>query len=367
MLARFRFILALSLMLIVGAAYAATAPAPAAARGIEPGEWRVSPPRSKVGDERLMLTAPTRISLAPTTRRPRELELWLRSRRCRSRARLVVDGETVERFRLGPRVRRVRSFVRAGSGEHRLAFAIRSPRGCPKARVVIRRARMRERIPIGSTVVASYLNRDPEYGPFLAQHLDSATVGNGMQWLVIEPRQGEFRFDPADQVVSFAQTHGMELRGHPLVWWTGLPRWLARGSWTRDELIEIMRTHIAAIVGRYRGQVAEWDVVNEAIEDDGSYGSSIWYETIGPEYIDLAFRFAHEADPGAKLFYNDYGAEYENPHSDAIHEMVASMVERGVPIDGVGFQAHLTPPGPSDDTRCFPTSAASAGSGSRCR
>ena len=121
-----------------------------------------------------------------------------------------------------------------------------------------------------------------------------------------------------------------------------LPAWLTEGTWTRDELIAIIREHITTVVGHYRGRVAAWDVVNEGVGDDGSLRDTIWLRGIGPEYIDMAFRWAHEADPDALLFYNDYAGEGLGTKSDAIYALVQGLLERGVPINGVGLQMHVS-------------------------
>ena len=106
--------------------------------------------------------------------------------------------------------------------------------------------------------------------------------------------------------------------------------------------IAVMREHIATVVGRYKGRVAYWDVVNEAIDDQSNLRESVWRRVIGPDYLEIAFRLAHEADPAAQLFYDDYGAEGLNRKSNAIYEIVQTLVKRGVPIHGVGLQGHFT-------------------------
>src|SRR3989440_7327300 len=111
--------------------------------------------------------------------------------------------------------------------------------------------------------------------------------------------------------------------------------------WTRAELIAVMQEHILNVVAHFRGRIPEWDVVNEAFNDDGSYKDNLWYQVIGPEYIALAFQLAHQADPQAKLFYNDLGYEVGGPHTEAVLNMVRSLREQGVPIDGVGFESHF--------------------------
>ena len=106
-------------------------------------------------------------------------------------------------------------------------------------------------------------------------------------------------------------------------------------------LIDILRNHIYTVVGHYKGRVKYWDVVNEAATGNGYYKESIWYNIIGPEYIEMAFRWAHEADPDALLFYNDYGAEGINKKSDAIYDFINYLIKNNVPIHGIGLQMHL--------------------------
>jgi endo-1,4-beta-xylanase len=112
-------------------------------------------------------------------------------------------------------------------------------------------------------------------------------------------------------------------------------------EWSKEELKILLKNHIQTVVGRYRGRIRHWDVLNEAMGDDAKLRQTIWMKTLGPDYIELAFRWAHEADPRAKLFYNDYGAEAIGPKSNAIYQMVADLKKRGVPIHGVGLQAHV--------------------------
>ncbi len=168
------------------------------------------------------------------------------------------------------------------------------------------------------------------------------TPENAMKFEPLRPSRERYDFDHADALVDFAEKHAMQVRGHTLVWHQQLPSWLTERDWTRDELIEILREHITTVVGRYRGRVAAWDVVNEAVADDGSLRDTIWRQVIGPEYIDMAFRWAHEADPDALLFYNDYGGEVLGPKSDAIYALVRDLLQRDVPIHGVGLQTHVS-------------------------
>jgi endo-1,4-beta-xylanase len=204
-------------------------------------------------------------------------------------------------------------------------------------------------IEIGAAVSAGPLRREPLYGETLAREFTMLTPENAMKFGPVHPEPDRYDFADADFIVDFAEAHDMQVRGHTLVWHNQLPAWLTDGTWTRDKLIDILREHITTVVGHYRGRVAAWDVVNEAVTDDGSLRDTIWLRSIGPEYIDLAFRWAHEADPDALLFYNDYAAEGLGPKSDAVYALVQALLERGVPIDGVGLQMHVSlrwPPDP---------------------
>src|SRR5262249_20064830 len=151
----------------------------------------------------------------------------------------------------------------------------------------------------------------------------------------VEKQQDQYDFRVLDSIVDLAEANNMRIHGHVLVWHECLPSWLQSQKYTRDQAIQALRTHINTIMRRYRGRFALWDVVNEAFNSNGSLRASPWRTWIGDDYIELAFRFAHETDPNALLFYNDYGAETLNAKSDAIYAMVSDFVKRGVPINGV--------------------------------
>ena len=195
---------------------------------------------------------------------------------------------------------------------------------------------------IGSTVNVDALSNEPLYSATLAREFNMVTPEVSMKFSETEPQRGVYTFAKADSIVAFAQAHQMQVRGHNLVWYTDLPPWLTGGTFTRDQLIAILRDHIMTEVTRYRGQVNIWDVVNEAVGDDGTLRDSIWLRGIGPQYIDMAFQWAHEANPQARLFYNDYGGEGLGRKSDAIYALVKGMLRRGIPIDGVGLQMHIS-------------------------
>lgn len=204
-------------------------------------------------------------------------------------------------------------------------------------------------IAIGAAVAPGALRDEPSYAETLSREFSMLTPENAMKFDPVHPEPARYDFADADFIVGFAETHDMRVRGHTLVWHSQLPAWLTQGTWTRDELIDILREHVTTVVGHYRGRVTAWDVVNEAVADDGWLRDTIWLRGIGPEYVDMAFRWAHEADPDALLFYNDYAAEGLGPKSDAVYALVQGLLERGVPINGVGLQMHVSlrwPPDP---------------------
>jgi endo-1,4-beta-xylanase len=315
-------------------------PSPGAAREIGLRTWDAKSAATAISGERVEISAPGAIATEVDTRTMREVSFRVEGR-CRPRARLSVDGESFGAFTVPPRERHREVPAKVPAGQHSLRLELDPRAGCSRARAVIHRTSVREWVPIGSDMGTRYMEGDQPYQRLVADHVDSVTAGTDMQWSEIEPARGVFDFTGADQVVDFAEVNGLAVRGHPLVWRQFLPGWLRSGNWTRDELIEVMRNHIQTIVGRYRGRVAEWDVVNEAVEGNGTLRRNFWYRRIGPDYIELAFRFAHEADPGASLYYNDYDTEVTNTHSSAVHRLVSQAVARGTPIDGVGFQYHV--------------------------
>lgn len=188
----------------------------------------------------------------------------------------------------------------------------------------------------------------------IKDHFNALTLENRMKWESIHLQPDQYRFAPADALVDFAHENGMKVIGHTLVWHSQTPDWVfehADGTQlTREELLARMEEHIKTVVGHYKGKVYSWDVVNEAIEfTNGRWGlrDSKWREIIGDDYIEHAFRFAHEADPDAELYYNDYGAASPGKR-DAICEMVKGLIEKGVPIHGIGMQGHWNLDGPSE-------------------
>lgn len=179
----------------------------------------------------------------------------------------------------------------------------------------------------------------------IKEHFNSITPENCMKSEVLQPEEGKFDFALADQYVDFGQKNNMFIVGHTLIWHSQAPKWFFVDKdgkdVSREVLIERMKNHIYTVVGRYKGRVNGWDVVNEAIEDDGSFRKSKFYEIIGEDYIRLAFEFAREADPEAELYYNDYSMSKEGKRN-AVVKMVRNLQSQGVKIDGIGMQGHMT-------------------------
>ncbi|MDL4814268.1 endo-1,4-beta-xylanase [Actinomadura opuntiae] len=182
---------------------------------------------------------------------------------------------------------------------------------------------------------------DSAYTAILGSEFGAITPGNAMKWDTTEPQRGQFDFTKGDAVVAFARSHGQKVRGHTLVWHNQLPGWVSNGGFSAAELRSIMLNHITTEVAHYKGQVVHWDVVNEAFNDDGTFRNSVFYTTLGQSYIADAFRAARAADPDAKLYINDYNTDGLGAKSDAMYNLVKSLKQQGVPIDGVGFQGHL--------------------------
>jgi endo-1,4-beta-xylanase len=194
---------------------------------------------------------------------------------------------------------------------------------------------------IGTAVDTTALQADATYRTLVAQQFSSVTPENVMKWEAVEAERGRYDFSAADTLVDFARAHGQAVRGHTLLWHNQLPVWLTSGTWTKAELRSILRAHIFAEAGHFRGRIWAWDVVNEAFNDDGTLRDTLWLRVIGPSYLADAFRWAHQADPRAILFYNDYNIEGINPKSDAVFNLVRSLRSTGVPVQGVGLQGHL--------------------------
>ncbi len=220
----------------------------------------------------------------------------------------------------------------------------------PVSPAPLREAAQRSGILVGTAVRSEQLS-EPADAATLAREFNLVEPEDAMKWETLEPGPGLFDFSQADRIVAFAAEHKMKIRGHTLAWHQQNPKWLTEGRYPPERLSQILEQHIKTVVGHYRGRVFAWDVVNEAFDERvaGKLRSTIWYDQPGvghagrgSSYIEDCFRWAHEADPSALLFYNDAEAEEVNPKSDAIYSMVRDFRRRGVPIDGVGFQMHIS-------------------------
>ncbi|MDT0687754.1 endo-1,4-beta-xylanase [Autumnicola psychrophila] len=188
------------------------------------------------------------------------------------------------------------------------------------------------------------LGREPQEMEVVKQHFNSIVAENCMKSGRIQPRQGEFDFSISDAFVEFGESNNMHIHGHTLIWHSQTPQWFfvdeEGEKVSKEVLIQRMKDHIQTVVGRYKGRVHSWDVVNEAILDDGSFRESEFYKIIGEDFIKLAFRFAHEADPEAELFYNDYSMSNPGKRKGVV-KMVKKLKKEGIPIDGIGMQGHI--------------------------
>ncbi|MGD9994434.1 MAG: endo-1,4-beta-xylanase [Salinivirgaceae bacterium] len=184
---------------------------------------------------------------------------------------------------------------------------------------------------------------DPKATELIEKHYNSIVAENCMKSESLQPQQGVFNFKDADDFVAYGEKNNMHIIGHTLVWHSQTPKWLfvdAEGNDVpRDTLIARMKNHIQTVVGRYKGRVHGWDVVNEAISDSAGLRNSKFLQIIGPDYIELAFKFANEADPEAELYYNDYAMNKPNKRAEAV-KLAQNLIDKGIRIDGIGMQGH---------------------------
>ncbi|CAG2181543.1 unnamed protein product, partial [Oppiella nova] len=196
---------------------------------------------------------------------------------------------------------------------------------------------------IGSAMTSHALG-DQQYLDILGQEFNCMTPENEMKWGLLETSKGQYDWTKADKMVEFAQTHDMKIRGHTFLWHTELPSYVGTLDGKKAELEQVVKDHINTVAAHFKGKIYAWDVVNEVLNEDGSGNKlrdSIFSRTLGSGFIEEAFRTAHAADPNAKLYINDYSIEGLNKKSDALYELVKGLKAKGVPIHGVGMQAHF--------------------------
>lgn len=217
----------------------------------------------------------------------------------------------------------------------------------------LRQTGERRHITIGAAAASRYLS-EPEYAAILGSEFSQLQAENEMKFGLIHPRPdtdpNPYDFAGGDALVAFAQSHNLLVRGHTLVWHNQVPEWVKQGGFTPPQLSAILENHIHSVLTHYAGKVYAWDVVNEAFNSDGTMRHTIWYDQpgisgsarAGTSYIEQALKWARQADPNGQFFYNDYDAEEINQKSDAIYAMAADFKKHGVPLDGIGFQTHIS-------------------------
>jgi endo-1,4-beta-xylanase len=184
---------------------------------------------------------------------------------------------------------------------------------------------------------------DPKAAAIVEKHFNTITSENEMKWSHIHPAPDNYNFEPADRFVKYGQKNNLTMIGHTLIWHSQIPGWAfldADGKLlSRDAMLARMKDHIFTIMGRYKGKVFGWDVVNEALTDEGELNKTKWLETIGEDYISKAFEFANEADPNAELYYNDFSLDKPAKRNAVVH-LVRQLKSKGIRLDGVGIQGH---------------------------
>ena len=240
-------------------------------------------------------------------------------------------------------------------------FALAGMTGCggssttspttPAATQTLRAAAQTRNLLMGAAADSGYLS-EALYASTLSAEYSQLEPENEMKFGPIHPGPTTYNYAGPDALLAFAQSNSMKVRGHTLVWHSALPAWVTAPAvpWTPATLSQVLSDHIANVVGHYKGEVYAWDVVNEPFNDDGTMRSTIWYDSPGigfagqgSKYIEQALAWAHAADPAAKLFVNEYGAETINPKSDAVYAMAQDFVKRAVPLSGIGMQLHIDP------------------------
>jgi endo-1,4-beta-xylanase len=183
----------------------------------------------------------------------------------------------------------------------------------------------------------------PQETEIAIKQFNTISPENVLKWESVHPEPGQFNFADADQYVAFGQKNHMFIIGHNLIWHNQTPAWVFQDAQghpiSRDALIARMRDHILTVVGRYKGKIGGWDVVNEALNEDGTLRDSPWRRIIGDDYLVLAYQFAHEADPNAQLYYNDYSLDNLPKRQGAI-ALIKKLKSQGVNIEAVGLQEH---------------------------
>jgi endo-1,4-beta-xylanase len=196
------------------------------------------------------------------------------------------------------------------------------------------------KFPLGASVNPRMLNENEAYRNIAANEWNSLTAENHMKMMLIHPASDRFDFSKGDEILNFGAATGKRMHGHTLVWHNQVPQWMKDFQGDQKAWESLLKTHIQTVVSHYKGKIAGWDVVNESFLDDGSLRPTLWSEHI-PDYIAKSFQWAHEADPKAILFYNNYGQDGKPKKMQAILDLVKELKRRGIPIHGLGLQMHI--------------------------
>jgi len=221
-----------------------------------------------------------------------------------------------------------------------LAFAIAlATSGCAADKTP-RQVADRQQLVFGTAIQPATLTT-PAEAQLVRDNFNLIVPENTMKWENLRPNADFWNWPDLDAMVAFAEKNKMLMRGHTFVWHQQNPAYVENLK-TREEAIALLDDHITTVMTRYKGRIAEYDVANEVLNDNGTMRETLWYRTIGPDYIDIAFAIARKADPDARLVLNDYNNETKgSAKAEAFFKLAKSMKDRGIPIDGVGFQLHL--------------------------
>ena len=197
---------------------------------------------------------------------------------------------------------------------------------------------------IGAAINDAQINGKDSIGiEILKTQFNSISPENVLKWERVHPKVDQYNFAPADKYVEFGEKNNMFIIGHTLIWHSQVPKWVFKDTngnqLNRDELLKRMKEHIYTVVGRYKGRIKGWDVVNEALNEDGTLRETLWKKIIGDDYIEKAFEFAHEADPNAELYYNDYSLA-NKPKRDGAVKLISKLLKEGIKVSGIGMQGH---------------------------
>jgi len=225
-----------------------------------------------------------------------------------------------------------------------------SSTSCAHAQATLKDA-YKDHFMVGAALNEAQVSEQDTRGAALVKaQFNTVTPENALKWEPVHPKPDHYDFAPADRFVTFGEKNGMFIIGHTLVWHNQTPKWVFQDEQgnpvDRETLLKRMREHILTVVGRYKGRIGGWDVVNEALNEDGTLRQSPWMKIIGEDYLAKAFEYAHEADPKAELYYNDYSLENEPKRNGAV-TLVKKLQDKGIRVTGIGTQQHIKMDWPS--------------------